>query len=85
MESSPPDAGASGLRSLSEGGSVPVRSKNAQPAPEETVLPPGQRDRTGFWVPSGYDDPRTLVNRRVRRTRLGSGGNDDAPAESAAD
>jgi hypothetical protein len=63
---------------------VSVRSKNAQPVPEETVLPPGQRDRTGFWVPSGYDDPRTLVNRRVRRTRRGSGAVDDDAAESPA-
>jgi hypothetical protein len=64
---------------------VSVRSKNAQPAPEETVLPPGQRDRTGFWVPSGYDDPRTLVNRRVRRTRRGTGALDDELADSSAD
>jgi hypothetical protein len=33
----------------------------------ESVLPPGQRDRTGFWYPAGYADPQTLVRRRPRR------------------
>jgi hypothetical protein len=33
----------------------------------ESVLPPGQRDRNGFWLPTGYDDPRSLVRRRRRR------------------
>ncbi|HYV19506.1 MAG TPA: hypothetical protein VFC25_10825 [Verrucomicrobiae bacterium] len=35
---------------------------------QETVLPPGQRDRTGFWYPAGYADPQTLVRRRPRRS-----------------
>ncbi|HET8946407.1 MAG TPA: hypothetical protein VFQ07_05450 [Candidatus Polarisedimenticolia bacterium] len=34
---------------------------------QESVLPPGQRDRTGFWYPAGYADPQTLVRRRPRR------------------
>jgi len=34
----------------------------------ESVLPPGQRDRTGFWYPAGYADPQTLVRRRPRRS-----------------
>jgi hypothetical protein len=34
---------------------------------QESVLPPGQRDRSGFWYPAGYADPHTLVRRRSRR------------------
>jgi hypothetical protein len=34
---------------------------------QESVLPPGQRDRSGFWYPAGYADPQTLVRRRLRR------------------
>ena len=34
---------------------------------QESVLPPGQRDRSGFWYPAGYADPQTLVRRRPRR------------------
>ena len=44
-----------------------ARAKPALPDPDESVLPPGQRDRSGFWLPVGYDDPRTLVRRRRRR------------------
>jgi hypothetical protein len=46
--------------------SVPTKSTEANV--EETVLPPGQRDGSGFWSPAGYSDPKTLV--RTRRRRL---------------
>jgi|KBSSwiStaDraftv2_1062776.scaffolds.fasta_scaffold997029_2 hypothetical protein len=43
--------------------------KDARDAKDhESVLPPGQRDRTGFWYPAGYADPQTLVRRRPRRS-----------------
>jgi len=47
------------------GGSVPVRTKSPEPVAEGSVLPPGQRDRSGFWFPLGYEDPRTMVRRRT--------------------
>lgn len=63
---------------------MPVRRKNPEPVADETVLPPGQRDRSGFWFPAGYDDPRTLVRRRLRRPRAAKlhpeGGQDQAPS-----
>jgi len=43
--------------------------ETADPGQDDSVLPPGWRDGTGFWLPLGYDDPGTLVRRR--RTRGG--------------
>ena len=60
---------------------MPIRRKGADPAPEESVLPPGQRDSTGFWYPAGYAEPRTLVRRRPRRRREEAGG----PADTDPD
>lgn len=45
--------------------SVPTKSTEA--GVEESVLPPGQRDGSGFWYPAGYNDPKTLVRPRRRR------------------
>ncbi|HEV8198857.1 MAG TPA: hypothetical protein VGS03_02435 [Candidatus Polarisedimenticolia bacterium] len=47
---------------------------------QESVLPPGQRDRTGFWYPAGYADPQTLVRRRPRRSH-GTGTPPDTPED----
>ena len=44
-----------------------VRAKTAEPVGDDSVLPPGQRDGSGFWLPQGCDDPRDLVRRRGRR------------------
>ena len=52
------------------------RNKNTEPATDESVLPPGQRDRSGFWLPLGYTEARTLVSRRLRRGRPASSGDD---------
>jgi len=55
---------------------------DASPVPDESVLPPGQRDRSGFWMPSGYEDPTTLVRRRRRRVggRRAQGADEQEPA-----
>ena len=58
-----------GFVSASLGGNVPVRNKSAEPVAEESVLPPGKRDRSGFWFPLGYDDPQMLIRRSTRLTR----------------
>jgi hypothetical protein len=63
---------------------VPARTKHPEPVPEGSFLPPGQRDRSGFWFPLGYEHPRTLVRRRARRAephprrRAETGERDDA-------
>lgn len=44
-----------------------VDQHDADPEFEDTVLPPGQRDPSGFWYPMGYRDPKSLVRRRGRR------------------
>ena len=44
-----------------------VRAQEKERKEPESVLPPGQRDRTGFWYPAGYEDPATMVRRRPRR------------------
>jgi hypothetical protein len=54
-----------------------AQPKEADPGQDDSVLPPGWRDRTGFWLPLGYEDPRTLVRRRRRAGR--------APKADAAD
>jgi len=46
----------------------------------ESVLPPGQRDGSGFWFPSGYDDPGKIFSaaqrelqanqRRIQKRRI---------------
>jgi len=46
---------------------VSARFTIVDPENEDTVLPPGQRDTSGFWYPEGYSDPKTLVRRRSRR------------------
>lgn len=43
-----------------------ARTKDRQRSDDESVLPPGQRDRSGFWFPAGYADPSTLARRRTR-------------------
>jgi hypothetical protein len=50
--------------------------------PEESALPPGQRDTSGFWFPAGYDGPADIFTplqrelqenqRRIQRRRMGS-------------
>ncbi len=50
--------------------SVPTKSTEA--GVEESVLPPGQRDDTGFWYPAGYSEPRMLVRPRRRRLKNGA-------------
>lgn len=42
-------------------------TKSTEAGNEDTVLPPGQRDSTGFWSPEGCSDPKTLVRPRRRR------------------
>ena len=59
---------------------MPSRRKGAESAAEDSVLPPGQRDPSGFWYPAGYDEPRTLVRRRPRRPR-----DDEAPTDPDSD
>jgi len=65
---------------------------------EDSLLPPGRRDRDGFWVPDGYQEPAGLFSphqrrlqekqRRAHRARRGEArGNDangSAPAEDPA-
>jgi hypothetical protein len=46
---------------------VSVRLRIVAPDEEDTILPPGQRDLSGFWYPIGYSDPKSLVRRRMRR------------------
>ena len=48
------------------GVTVSVRGKNGDQG-DESVLPPGQRDRTGFWLPQGHENPSSLVRRRRAR------------------
>ena len=62
-----------------------ARVKEELPEPDESVLPPGQRDRTGFWMPTGYEDPRTLVRRRRRRVgaRLTRAADEQEPGATA--
>jgi hypothetical protein len=45
---------------------VSVRGKGGEQG-DESVLPPGQRDRTGFWLPQGHENPSSLVRRRRSR------------------
>ena len=47
-----------------------ARTQDKPVKDDESVLPPGQRDRTGFWYPEGYADPATLVRRRPRRAGI---------------
>ena len=56
-----------------------VRTQDKDAKEPESVLPPGQRDRTGFWYPAGYEDPATLVRRRPRRAGITAG--PDAPED----
>jgi hypothetical protein len=58
--------------------SVPTRSEES--GVEDSVLPPGQRDETGFWYPTGYSDPRTLVRPRRRRRKNDTEGPENKPA-----
>ena len=45
------------------------REKLVEPGHGPTILPPGQRDTSGFWFPNGYRDPRSLIRRRGKRTK----------------
>lgn len=54
-----------------------ARTKDRERSDDESVLPPGQRDRTGFWFPAGYADPSTLARRRSRRSA--PAGDEDEP------
>ena len=45
------------------------REKLVEPGHGPTLLPPGQRDTSGFWFPSGYTEPRSLIRRRGKRTK----------------
>jgi hypothetical protein len=51
---------------------VAARTQDKPGKEDESVLPPGQRDRSGFWYPEGYADPATLVRRRPRRVGIAS-------------
>ena len=53
-----------------------ARTKDRERSDDESVLPPGQRDRSGFWFPAGYTDPSSLARRRSRR---GTSAEDDEP------
>lgn len=46
-----------------------IRGKKDLAGEEETLLPPGKRDLTGFWFPLDCGDPSSLVSRRARRLR----------------
>jgi len=48
---------------------VPLHLKIVEPEDPDSVLPPGRRDRSGFWYPLGCTDLRTLVKRRARGDR----------------
>jgi hypothetical protein len=52
---------------------MPTRVQGKDGKDQESVLPPGQRDRSGFWYPAGYEDPQTLVRRRPRRADRNAG------------
>lgn len=43
---------------------MPLHLKIVDPGQEGSVLPPGRRDRSGFWYPLGCTDLRTLAKRR---------------------
>jgi hypothetical protein len=45
---------------------VSVRVKRGDQV-DESVLPPGQRDLSGFWLPQGHENGRSLVRRRRSR------------------
>ncbi len=44
-------------------------TKSTEANVEESVLPPGQRDGSGFWYPAAYSDPTALVRPRRRRLK----------------
>ena len=48
---------------------MPSDLKILEPEDDDSVLPPGRRDTSGFWYPLHCDDPRTLVRRRTRRVK----------------
>ena len=50
---------------------VSVRGKGGDQS-DESVLPPGQRDRSGFWLPQGHENPGSLVRRRRSRAAADS-------------
>jgi hypothetical protein len=51
------------------GVTVSVRGKGGDQV-DESVLPPGQRDRSGFWLPQGHENPSSLVRRRRSRAAV---------------
>jgi hypothetical protein len=46
---------------------VPSDLRIVEPEDDDSVLPPGRRDSSGFWFPLHCADPRTLVRRRRAR------------------
>jgi hypothetical protein len=54
------------VRARIRGVTVSVRVKGGEQA-EDSVLPPGQRDGSGFWLPQGHENARSLVRRRRSR------------------
>lgn len=60
--------------------SAPTRSTES--GVEESVLPPGKRDDSGFWYPSGYSDPSTLVRPRRRRRKIEPPDADNMPSDN---
>src|SRR5947209_7616244 len=58
---------------------------------DESTLPPGQRDSSGFWFPAGYSGPAEIFTplqrelqenqRRIQRHRMRSGGGPRVPAD----
>jgi hypothetical protein len=55
---------------------VSARTKDRDRSDDESVLPPGQRDPSGFWFPAAYADPSTMAR---RRRRLGTPAENDEP------
>jgi hypothetical protein len=53
-------------RSALAGARRRVHPREAGPA-DESLLPPGRRDRDGFWYPDGYPDPESLFSPHQRR------------------
>jgi hypothetical protein len=60
--------------------SVPTKSTEA--VVEDSVLPPGQRDRSGFWYPAGYSDPRKLVRPRRRHHKDETAATENKPTDA---
>jgi len=61
---------------------------------EDSLLPPGRRDRNGFWIPDGCEEPAALFSphqrrlqekqRRAHRARRGAARGNDANGSAPA-